>query len=65
MIAETPILKKVTLEWSDGDIMTLEGEAAEEWDRACRAENSFAYARGWRFPQLDWKHTSALKESAE
>ena len=46
---------KVTIEFEDGDIHSLEGEEAQKWDEACASLASLGFAHGMMFPEFDWK----------
>ena len=53
-MAEKKLLR-VELEWSDGEIVYLDGLEAERWDNAVKRQSVWAGRSGQSFPTLIWK----------
>ncbi len=46
---------RVEIEYEDGNMRRLTGEAAQKWADAVQGEALFAFAHGQRFPEFPWE----------
>jgi hypothetical protein len=52
-------LTKVTMEFSDGKVQSLEGDEAERWLKECNAKIQMEFIHGRSFPEFNWNRRTA------
>lgn len=48
-------LVKITMEFSDGKVQSLEGNKADEWLKAVNGQCVMSHIHGMSFPKFNWK----------
>ena len=54
-------LLKVTMEYDDGEIQTLEGEQAQQWEKELNGAVTMNWVHGHHMPQFKWKKIKKKK----